>query len=141
MPLTRLKIPVRNIDSGGPDGTFEVYTFFGDGVVSTDEWASGSLSSTLTGLTLSFENLYVDVTSQLQLGVDLTNPFLSFNFRTLLGNDRYDLALASPFVPAPTLEVGVTAIPEPASFSLLGIAAVGFLRRMRKQDASRAPGR
>ena len=64
VPLTMLNIPIRNIDPGLPEGTFEVYSFAGDGVVSTDEWNSGTLFHTFTGISqpnqlVTFKSVYI----------------------------------------------------------------------------------
>jgi len=126
IPTTTLEIPVYGIDPGDPTGIFEVYAFAGDGIVSIDEWAEGRLFHTFDGLESEVQTLSVDVTALVQLAVDRSLPFLSFNFRSL--EDRYNMG-DGVGLPDASLVIA----PEPATASLLGGAmmALALLRARR----------
>ncbi len=91
LPSSLLSIPIRRFfDPGLPGGIFEVYSFSGDGVVSTDEWNVGSLIHTFTDIPAGVQLLSMDITELLQTAVDNGNSYLSFSFRGVLYTDRYD---------------------------------------------------
>jgi hypothetical protein len=91
LPNASLSIPVDNIDPGTPGGIFEVYSFVGDGMVSTDEWDAGTLFHAFAGLPGERLTLSVDITELLQSAIENGDSYLSFNFRA--GNsDRYWLS-------------------------------------------------
>lgn len=119
-----LTIPLGDIDPNPPYGTFEVFAFNGDGVVSGDEWNSGTLFHTFTGIGGWYPVLQCDVTNLLKDAVNRNVPFLSFNFRAGTGTDRYWLGDIQG-LPYPT----ITIIPEPCTLLLLGIG--GLLIRKR----------
>lgn len=114
-----LNIPIENIDPEPPGGTFEVYSFGGDGIVSTDEWNSGTMFHTFTGVAGNFQTLSVNVTSLLQEALDNNEAFLSFNFRGGSGTDRYWLSEIAN-LPDPTLSV--QSVPEPLTLLSSGVA-------------------
>ncbi len=104
-PTTTLYIPVLNQDSGFAGGIIEVYSFAGDGVVSTDEWAVGTLFHTFSNIDGARLTLSVDITSLLQSAVDSGDNYLSFNFRAGAGTDRFFLgssfSLDDPTISSP----------------------------------------
>ncbi len=131
VPATFLNIPVANIDSGDPTGIFDVYSFAGDGIVSTDEWALGTLFHSFTGLEGGVQTLSVDITNLLQDAVNNSDPFLSFNFRSR--QDRYNLSIAG--LDDATIEAADASIPEPSSVLLLGAGLTGLLIRRKRKTA------
>lgn len=121
-----LEIPLKNIDPGLPLGDMDVFAFFGDGIVSGDEWSAGSLyhhldnigGGTNTGPSVfnyepSFH--YVDISSLVIMGIESEHDFVSFVFRSAQSSDRYWMAPGSG-TPAPTVEFLL--VPEPSAFCL-----------------------
>jgi len=86
-----LVIPIQNIDPDDPTGTFDVYSFQGDGAVSIDEWNSGTLIHHLTGISGSKQTLKCDVSTPLNNAITSNANHLSFNFRHGGADDRYNL--------------------------------------------------
>lgn len=122
-----LFIPILNIDAGGADGTFEVYKFAGDGVVSVDEWDSGSLVRSYARLDQP-GTLRLDVTEVLAAALSAGDDFVSFNYRVGAGSDRWWLGSTSQ-LPDSTIQ----AIPLPAALPLLiGSIAFGMLCAVRR---------
>jgi PEP-CTERM motif len=132
-----MTIPIIDIDPGPPLGTFDVYYFYGDGIVSTDEWNAGTLLQSFNNLdvvepTLRVD-LTVDVTSVLNAGIQQNEPFLSFNFRAGSGTDRYHLGDLGR---VPNTSIALTTVPEPSTLTLLALGVVGLavMRRRRSPE-------
>lgn len=126
-----LNIPVINSDIGEPYGTFEIYSFNGDGTVSNDEWSSGTLLSTFTNLDDLYSILTIDVSSLVSNSIINGCHYQSFNFRVGAGTDRFWLRDNYE----PTLNVSV---PEPGTITLFGfglitLAGIGVIRKKRLQ--------
>lgn len=133
-----LTIPLLNLDPGGRLGTFEVYSFNGDGVVSTDEWASGTLIQVFDSVEERLPVLSLDVTSYIQDALSDNFEFLSFNFRADLGTDRYFLSdivrLPEPAITLETLEPPAS-VPEP-SMILGSITAVSIGACLKRRTST-----
>lgn len=134
-----LNIGISNIDPAGDDGTFDVYSFSGDGVVSTDEWAVGSLYHSFSSLGSSFQTLTVGIDSILNTAIDNGDSFLSFNFRTA-DTDRYWLnsvtggTTQSISGEGPTfINIPTGSAPEPATIVLLGLGLAGIRLTTKKK--------
>ncbi len=133
-----LFIPVRNFDPSGADGTFDVYSFTGDGIVSTDEWNSGVLFQSFSGLGQPGA-LTVDITSLMASAIGVGDSFLSFNFRVGSGLDRW--FLGSPVgLGDSVIDYQMSAIPLPASLPLFlsGLVGLGVIGRRKKKVALQA---
>ncbi len=138
-----LDIPIFNLDPGGTPGTFEVYSFNGDGVVSRDEWSFGTLIHTFKGIDDPQLILSLDVTSNVLNAITGEFNFLSFNFRAGTGSDRYWLSdncgLFAPtlnidYAPAPGSAPVPAPVPEPATLLLLGSGLAGLgVSRIKKR--------
>jgi Bacterial Ig-like domain (group 2) len=99
-----LELPLRNIDSGGPPGIIDVFTYSGDGIITADEFFAGTLLFT------SFSNngsgtVSVDVTEAVQAS---ESNFLGFRLSTTT-SDRYDLGSIAE-LPEPTLRITFSSI-------------------------------
>ena len=137
VPRATLNIPVANLDPGGQDGNFDVYSFFGDGVVSTDEWDSGVLFQSFSGLQDVRETLLVDISRLVQASVNRNIPFLSFNFRGSV--DRYFLG-DSIGLPDTSITVGEVQTPVPApSSALLFLSGLAAFVVWRRNDMKKTP--
>jgi hypothetical protein len=128
---SNLTIPLQNIDPGGPDGILEVYSFFGDGEVSTDEWSVGTFLTSFGGLTDEFQTVSVDIFDLLKTARTGHNQYLSFSLRA--GNsDRYWLV---DEVGWPQISIISTSpsVPEPGTVFLLGVGVftVALWRKRR----------
>jgi hypothetical protein len=93
-----LVLPLRNLDSGGPIGIIDVFTYSGDGTITADEFFAGTLFT-------SFANngdgtASVDVTEAVQAS---ESNFLGFRLSTTT-SDRYDLGSLAG-LPEPTLRI------------------------------------
>jgi len=117
-----LEIPINNIDPGLPDGTFDVYAFTGDGVVSIDEWNAGVLEHAFTGVEGGNQTLSFDITTLLLNSISNGDTYLSFNFRGGVGTDRYWLSDIFS-LPDPTIN---TVVPVPAAVWLF-VTGMGML--------------
>ncbi|MDT4289654.1 hypothetical protein RO575_08790 [Methylomonas sp. MO1] len=122
LPSSSLSIPIESLDP--EPGIFKIYSFAGDGVVSTDEWNMGTLFHVFTDVYGGF--LSIDTSILLQTAVDNGESYLSFSFRG--GNSvRYWL---SDIVGLP--EPSITIVPLPGAFWLfytcLGLV-YGFQRK------------
>jgi len=107
LPNATLNIPIDNFDPGIPDGVFEIYSFAGDGVVSTDEWDAGTPFHAFTTVPGGNQTLSVDISVLLKTAVDNGDQYLSFSFRG--GNtDRYWLSDIAG-LPEPSITI---ALPE-----------------------------
>lgn len=125
-----LAIPITNFDPGQPEGAFAVYSFAGDGTVSTDEWSLGTLYQACNGLTSWEETLTVDITNLVEEARGNNDSYLSFNFRQGEGtSDRFWLAFNGG--PGPAISTTVT--PEPLSYLLFLTGALPLLSRSRKK--------
>lgn len=78
--FAKLSIPVVNLDPGAPGGTFNVFTFAGDGVVSADEWDAGRHYRRFSGLDEP-GRLELNVTGLVAAALASGDRFLSFAFR------------------------------------------------------------
>jgi hypothetical protein len=83
-----LNIGINNIDPGAPQGTLDVYSFTGDGTVSIDEWALGSLFHTFSGIDGEVQTLTINIDTLLSSAITGGATYLSFNLRTT-DSDRY----------------------------------------------------
>ena len=105
VPATELVIRLNNIDQGHPAGTFDVFVFSGDGVISIDEWDAGTLHTSFYGIENPGE-LRLDVTEVLQQAIDNGNSYLSFRFTGGAGTDRYSLIDDGSTLQSATYSVG-----------------------------------
>jgi hypothetical protein len=128
-----MTIPLEEFDPGPPLGVFDVYDFYGDGVVSTDEWNAGTLLQHFDTVDGDYPVLTVDVTSALNAGIQQNKPYLSFNFRAGSGSDRYFLGAAAG-VPGglPNASISITPVPEPSTLTLLALGAIGLAAARRR---------
>ncbi|MBP7002120.1 hypothetical protein [Amaricoccus sp.] len=78
--FAKLVIPLSNSDPNGEDGALKVYSFAGDGVVSVDEWNSGSLVRKFSHLGQP-GRLEVDVTQLVAAALASGDQYLSFAYR------------------------------------------------------------
>jgi hypothetical protein len=115
-----LRIPLAIWDPGPPLGTFGVYSFYGDGVVSPDEWAAGTLLQQFTNIDgNSSITLRVDVTSAIKSGLTQGKPYLSFNFR---GGPAFDRYFMGSIVGLPDSSILLHYVPEPNSLAIGSVA-------------------
>lgn len=122
----------------------DIYTFAGDGTVSLDEWNSGTLFTTLTGLLGSPVNPVVDITALLNAAIGNGDSYLSFNLRNEEDEGRFFLSHVIDGVYGTGSSAGPTFIsyetapvPLPAGLPLLlvGLGCFGVLaRRSRRVD-------
>jgi hypothetical protein len=128
--MTTLDLNLLNLDPGGPAGVIDVFTFAGTGTITPDLFSAGTFFTSFDNNQSGLE--HVDVTAALQAAVNAGDPFLNFRLSTTT-RDRY--FLGPPFTEdGPTL----TAVPEPATITLLaiGIAGMaGYAWRRRKAPA------
>jgi len=117
-----LEIPINNIDPGLPAGTFDVYSFTGDGIVSIDEWNAGVLEQAFTGIEGGNQTLSLDITTLLLNSISNNDTYLSFNFRGGVGTDRYWLSDING-LPDPVIN---TIVPVPAAVWLF-VGGMGML--------------
>ncbi|RIK77076.1 MAG: hypothetical protein DCC67_13080 [Planctomycetota bacterium] len=124
-----LRIPLANWDPEPPAGSLGVYWFYGDGVVSADEWDAGMLLREVAGIEAPVATLAVEVTSAVNEGLAQQQPYLSFVYRGG-PSDRYFLG---SIVNLPDSTILLDYVPEPASWAMagVGILAVGICRRRR----------
>lgn len=85
-----LNIGVLNLDAGPPPGVLNVFTFAGDGTVSTDQFAVGSLYHSFSNITGATQTLSVDISELLKAAHRNGDSFVSFNLRAP-DTDRYSL--------------------------------------------------
>jgi len=135
-----LNIGIGNIDPNAPDGTLDVYSFAGDGVVSVDEWTAGGLINTFTGLGSNLETLTLDITSLLTGAAAAGDNYLSFNFRTT-SDDRYWLnhtigGVTNSVIGEGPTYLPVSEVPVPAAVWLFGTALIGFVGLSRKRSVA-----
>ena len=97
-----LDIPVDNIDEGPPGGTFDLYVFEGDGVVSTDEWDAGDFFHRFTDVDGNDIVLSIDVTDLVRTYRENGAEIMAFNFQGGPMLDRYWLN-GIVGLPCPTL--------------------------------------
>jgi hypothetical protein len=133
-----LEIAVSNLDDAEPLGAIELHAFAGDGVVSADEWDSGTLIHTFDEIGGGVSTLSVDVSGLFQQAEQFEVPFLSFRLRGL--EDRFFLGAGSAGA-----DVALVLAPEPASAAMLvtGAAVLALRRRVggpRHAAASRRIG-
>ncbi len=132
-----------NSDPDLPLGDLDIYSFYGDGIVSGDQWDAGRLYHRITDI--AGEDLWEGGdrtgprfnTQVLELNVlPLLGPsaeqhdFVSFVFRPGQSTDRYftGVGLEQSSIPDPTLIIS-RAVPEPSTFPWLVIGLTFVLRR------------
>jgi hypothetical protein len=110
---------------GDRPGVIDLYGFFGDGNVSTDEWNEGSLLIsqivTATGNSQSGTAEF-DLTSFLQSANSSSAPFASFDLRR--GNDSGPFSI--PVTPS-SADIRLYLVPEP-QFAWLAVTVGGVFR-------------
>ena len=118
-----LELPLQNLDPGGPAGVIDVFTFFGTGAVTPDQFNAGTFFTSVGNNASGVE--HVDVTGAVQAAVGAGQPFLGFRLSTATG-DRY--VLGPPFTPTgPSLTVSTAVIPEPSTVLLLSLGSLGLV--------------
>jgi hypothetical protein len=127
-----LRIPLSNFDPEPPLGTFGVLAFYGDGVVSPNEWDLGTLIQQFTEVGGQTTTLIVNVSSTMKNGLMQRKPNVSFNFRGGPGTDRYFLGGS---VGLPDSTILLHYVPEPSTLLLLGFGAISVLgyRKSRRE--------
>jgi hypothetical protein len=85
-----LNLGILNLDPEPPPGKLEIYAFTGDGTVSTDELASGTLFRSLSGLSGNVQTVTIDISALLVSAIRNGDNYLSFNLRAS-DSDRYFL--------------------------------------------------
>ncbi len=83
----KLIIETVNLDEGGEPGFMDVFTFNGDGIVSQDDFFTGSFFTTFEASN-SLNIVSIDVTDLVTNTVASDNPFLGFRLSTTR-RDRY----------------------------------------------------
>ncbi len=133
-----LELSMQNQDGATFPSTLDIYSFAGDGTVSTDEFNSGSLFTTLTGILGSPTQPSVDITSVLNTAIGNGDTYLSFNLRNEPGEGRFFLGhviggtFGTGSSAGPTfIDIEMPAVPLPAGGALLvsGLLAVIAMRK------------
>lgn len=129
LPSATLNIPIDNFDPEIPNGIFELYSFAGDGLVSIDEWDSGTPFYTFTSVSGEIQTLSIDISMLLKTAVDKEDHYLSFSFRA--GNaNRYFLSEAVGLT-----DPSISLIPLPSTIYLMGsgLLALAGISRWRRE--------
>ncbi|QJF51525.1 hypothetical protein [Roseobacter ponti] len=133
----RLSLSLLNLDSF--DGTLDILSFAGDGLVSADEWDAGSYQGTITGIGGSLTTQTFDITSLLQTAVADGQPWLSLNLLNAPASGRFFLGHTidgsfGTISSAGRTFIDLTPVPLPAG-ALLLISGPGMLLALRRRKA------
>jgi len=109
--VIELQLGLLNLDPGFSIGTIDIYVFIGDGIVSIDEWNTGNLYYSFSGIDDELTVISVDISEIFFEAISNGNTYLSFNFRTT-NSDRYFLNSTiggvttsfGPFITFPPIE-------------------------------------
>lgn len=123
-----------------PDG-LSVYSYAGDGLLSTDDFDAGNLLSTLVlpvlGTVMNF-----DVTSLIAGFVDGSDRYAGFNLRVTSDGAVNLYSTGTGVFMVPKLEInyvegsgGNNSIPEPTTLALLGIGIAGLAISRRRSKS------
>ena len=125
-----LNLQVYSIDL---NGVLEIYSFPGDGTVSTDEWNSGTIFNTVTSIPQNvYHNLSINITSLLQSYIDSSDSYISFNFRGV--SSRIGLGDSGIYgTEGISIDYDIAPVPEPGTMLLLGSGLVGLMGYGRKR--------
>jgi hypothetical protein len=124
-----LNLGISHLDPDPPDGSLDVYVFSGDGLVSTDEWAAGTLAHTFSGISGQLSTLTVDITALFVAAVGNGDAYLSFNLGTV-DSDRYWLSHTIGGVAGTTDGAGptfISLVPEPSAALLVGLGLLAAI--------------
>lgn len=117
-----------NIDTAPPDGLIDVYTYVGDGVITTADFSAGAFFKSVVhnGTEPPATFLSIDVTAAVQNALDGGQTYLGFSLRAG-SNDRYN---GPDLIGLPDPVLVVNLVPEPTSAWLLAVLAlIPALRR------------
>jgi hypothetical protein len=125
---------------GRPGGRIDAYSFAGDGTVSLDEWAAGTLFHSFTDIGGGYATLSVDITTLVKIAVLADSSYLSFGLRTT-EDDRFWLnstidGVTRSFSGESPTTITIAVVPEPKTYAMLlaGLGLVGFVARSARNQ-------